>query len=329
MISIPAAEVAKIPHIDAAELRGRTIPTLSFFVDGKWQIWLPTAVGLIQTSGKVAEGFYFAKEPELPTDIHLRFLEFIAQRGCWPVVSKLLSGLQDDFFNLGACVKKFNILHELKLEQKTSISRLVATELEYLFGLCRSIFDLLQEMVARQWDVVQLADPTISKKQLPKTFSSIVLKDGALRTAKEIEQKFNLPLSLSEFYTRAGPFFQTVRTFRDRFFHGGSRSELIFVTEKGFAVQSNAKPFSEFGIWNQEHMLPNDLCSLRPAIAHIILETLQVCEDYAETIQSCINYPPPIAPGFHYFMRGYFNECLLEIERVRDECGWWEGGDSA
>jgi len=323
MPAISLSDLAKIPHIECGNLQGRTIATLTFFVDGEWQLWLPTEKGLLCLKGQPAEGFYFARQPELPTDVYLHFLDFIAQRGCWPSVVRSLRGLMEDFFNLGACIKKFDILFEHSQGKGTSASRLVATELEYLFGLCRSVFDLLQEVIALQWENVHLLDQSIKKKQLPKTFSSMVLNTEILRAHDELVKRFHIPSQLAAFYVRAGPFFQVLRTFRDRFFHGGTTLDRIYTTERGFAVPSNTAPFCDFKVWNEAHMLPNQLCSLRPAIAHIVTETLRACEDYAATVQSVIQYPPPVSPGFQFCMRGYFNDSLHDNKRVLEECLWW------
>lgn len=71
---------------------------------------------------------------------------------------KPFQGLMQDFFNMGASVKKFNLLVENSMALGTSASRLAITELEYLFSLCRSVFDLLQEVIAAQWQSVRLFD---------------------------------------------------------------------------------------------------------------------------------------------------------------------------
>lgn len=323
MATVDITELSKIPFIDIENLNGRTIATLSFFSDDDWHLWVPTEQGLIKIKAWPAEGCYFGKKVEKPTDAYLEFLNFIAQRCSWPPVIRPFMSLQQDYFNLCATVKKFDILFEQSVNLKTATARLVATELEYLFSLCRSVFDLLQEIISSQWQTVHLVDETIKKKQLPKTFSDITLNSGALRTEAELIQRFNIPQPLAAFYVRSGPFFEVLRTFRDRFVHGGTTPEQVFITEKGFAVQRSAKPFCTFNVWNQEHMLPNELCSLRPVIGHIIIETLRACEDYANTIQSIIQYPPPIAPDMHFFIRGYFNDSLSECSTAVEECLWW------
>lgn len=323
MFAVAISELSKIPFIDVANLHGRTVPTLSFFANAEWHLWIPTEQGLTRMKGFPAEGCYFGECTAKPADAYLEFLNFIAQRCSWPPVIRPFISLEQDFFNLCATVKKFDILFEHSRDLKTTASRLVATELEYLFSLCRSVFDLLQEVISAQWQTVRLRDETIKKKQLPRAFSDVVLHSGMLRSEADLVKRFQIPQPLAAFYTRSGPFFETLRTFRDRFVHGGTTPEHVFVTERGFAVQRNTEPFCSFNVWNQEHMLPNELCSLRPVIGHIIVETLRACEDYATTIQSIIEYPPPIAPNMQYFVRGYFNESLSECTAALEKCLWW------
>lgn len=241
IVEIP--ELSKIPFIDIENLHGRTIATLSFFAEGDWHLWVPTDKGIIKIKGWPSEGCYFGKEVEKPTDAYLEFLNFIAQRCSWPSVIRPFLGLQQDFFNLCACVKKFGILFEQSANLKTATARLVATELEYLFSLCRSVFDLLQEIIFAQWQTVHLVDQRIKKKQLPKAFSGIVINSGTLRTEAELINRFHIPQPLAAFYVRSGPFFEVLRTFRDRFVHGGTTPEHVFITEKGFAVSRSTRPF--------------------------------------------------------------------------------------
>jgi len=325
MATVPITEIAKIPYIDHQHLYGREISSLTFFVNGEWQLWISAGERIIPLKAAgLSEGFYFAKEPESQADVYLNFLNFIAQHACWPSARKPLDGLMQDFFNLAACLKKFEILFDYSGTLKTDTSRLVITEIEYIFGLCRSIFDLLQEMIAAQWQAVKLLDASAKKRQLRKKFSDMIIINDRIRTQAELMKLFYIPQQLADFYVRNGPFFQILKNFRDRFFHGGQTIKILYITERGFAVPASTAPFCDFGVWNQDHRLPNDLCSLRPAIAHIINETLKACEDYALTVQSIIEYPSPIVPDFRFFMRSSFTKYLIDNKKVLEECLWWK-----
>jgi hypothetical protein len=323
MKTYPIANFQKIPHIDATTLSGRFVASLSFLADGQWTQWIPTEDGLISMKAWPAESCYFAKERERESDCFFQFLDFIAQRGNLTSVQKAFRGLIEDFFNLAASLQKFDILFENYEKHRLGLSRLVATELEYLVSLCRSIFDLLQEVIAAQWHSVALLDKSNKKKQLPKSFSEMVLKGQDLRSQEDIEQRFLIPADLAFFYHGAGPFFQLLRTLRDKFIHGGNSPESIFVTSQGFAMKGDVEPFSKLMVWNQEHRLPNDLCSLRPVLAYFVNETLRACEAYSVAIQNVVQFFPPTCPGMKFFMRGFFSNQLLQSESILSECKWW------
>jgi len=323
MGSISFNEVNKIPYIDSKNFHGRALSTLSFYAEDDWHMWVHTEEELVYLKGHPVEGFYFSKQPENQSDVYFEFLNFIAQRSCWPEVIPCFHGIRDDLFNITASLKKFEILYKVSDQYKTGTSRFVVTELEYLFSLCRSIFDLLQEMISKQWRTVKLLDTSIHKKSLPQTFSKVVLQGESVRSAIEIVDKYSIPIKLAEFYERQGTFFQILRTFRDRFIHGGNSIDSILVTEKGFAVRENTQPFSTFDVWNTKHQIENNLCSLRPAIAHIVTKTLEACEDYAYTIQRVIQYPPEMVPEMLFYMRGPFTNELHFLALILEECQWW------
>lgn len=324
MVDISLVELGKVPYLDISNLHGRTIHTLTFFETGQWHFWLPVGSSLIRMQAVPAESLYFARSPNMTSDVQLDFLELIVQRASWPSIVPAIAGLRNDFLNLSASLKKFEILFEQSKMLRVSASRLVITEIEYFFSLCRSVFDLLQEVVFAQWETIKLFDDSIKKRELPKTFSRMALTGNRGRDVNELIEKFNIPAALADFYVRSTPFFKLLRAFRDGFIHRGATPDLVHVTERGFAVPSSTLPFSEFGVWSQAHKLPNDLCSLRPALAYMVKKTLLTCDDYSRTMQEIVQYPPPIAPGFSLYLRGHFTGLLNDNERVLAQCQWWD-----
>ncbi len=325
--TITQSELVKIPFIDSKNLEGRVLTTLTFFEGGEWQMWFPSPSGLIRIKGEPAEADYFARMPEKDTDIYLDFLNFMTQRACWADAIYFIDGIRNDIHNLGASIEKFDLFYHRSSSDKrrrTEIRRFASTELEYIFGVCRSLFDLLQEVVAALWQKTVLFDKSIKKRELPKSFGRVVLHGEQLMTVEAIQAKFKVPAKLAAFYYRHGAFFQMLRQYRDNVVHSGKDFNSIFVTEKGFAISANVEPFASFGVWNEEHMLPNRLASLRPVIAYIITKTLAACEDFAQMIQKVIQFPYEIAPGFKLFIRGYHNHQLIAMKDVLTNCSWWE-----
>lgn len=323
MAQVKLSELSTIPFIDSANIQGRQLSSLTFFVNDEWSMWIPTDKGLQKMKGWPAEAFYFGDKPEEEHDIYLHFLDFLAQKACFPTIAKPLRGLDDDFFNLSASVAKIDFLYEKREEVKHGISRMVATEIEYIFSVCRSIFDLLQEIISKLWATIRLVDESAKKQPIPETFSKMTKPLGKNNDYSLLIEKYGLPLQLAEFYTNNYEFFVSLREFRDNVSHRGSSIEMIFSTEQGFAVREDQVPFSEYGVWTEEHKLNNSLCSLRPVIGHIIHETLAACEAFSTTIETVIQFPSPIAPSLKLFMRGYFNKNLLDTVRAVDGSKWW------
>jgi len=327
--TVKMSELSKIPFIDSKNIGGRVLTTLTFYEEDKWQMWFALPTGLIQMKGEPAEADYFARLPEKDTDIYLDFLNFMTQRACWADVMKAIDGIRSDIHNLGASLGKLELFHHASKDKQREVTRFVSTEIEYIFGVCRSMFDLLQEVIATLWQRINLLDETIEKKRLPKLFTCMVTKDKKLITVEAIEAQWRVPAPLASFYHRHGPFFEVLRRYRNDVVHSGRDFKSIFVTERGFAVSADVEPFASFGVWNDEHMLPNRLASLRPVVAHVITETLRACEDFAQSIQRVIQFPPEIAPGFKLFLRGFHNRHLMDMKAVLSNCEWWEAEHDA
>ncbi|MBI4809179.1 MAG: hypothetical protein HY799_09575 [Nitrosomonadales bacterium] len=308
MSNIDLSKLAVIPYLDISNLNGRFISTLMFYDAGTWRMWMPAGDRLIEIKASPAESFYFATEPETPTDICFHFLDFIAQRASFSELQKPILGLRDDAFNLSASLAKISHLNTTSNIVGQGVSRMVVTEVEYLFSVCRSVFDLLQEIASALWETIKLHDSSVNKKPLKETFSKMVTFQGRASTEQELIERFGLPQPLAAYYVRNADFFMTLREFRDNIIHRGAQVQTIFSGETGFLIQHTLKPFSDMEIWSEEEKQPNDLIPLYPALCVVIHKTLSACEDFSSTIEQVIQFPPPIAPNMRFFMRGYFNE---------------------
>ena len=311
MKNVKLADLSEIPFLDLSDLQSRFLSTLHFYTEDGWSMWIQTDKGMRKFKFELVEGLYFANTPESKSDIYFYFLDFLVQRASFPSIQKPLSGLQDDFFNLGASLAKLDLFYRERESFASGISRMVSTEIEYIFSVCRSVFDLLQEIISRLWNTIELVDEKAKKQHLPETFSKVIKLLGENGETGEVISKYGLPLPVAEFYARNSKFFISLREFRDNIAHRGSSVDIIFSTDRGFAVQETLMPFAKYGVWSDEHK-QNELCSLRPAIGYLIHETFVACEDFSKTIATIIKFPPPIAPGLKLYMRSYFNDYLVK-----------------
>lgn len=196
--------------------------------------------------------------------------------------------------------------------------------------LTRSVLDLLQEMISILWaNHVQLIDENAEgrrrSRRLPATFSKLVLRDKRVaRSAAEIENDFGLPRPLAEEYARVISFFCHLRDIRDALVHGGTGLGEIYVTEKGFCINPERRPFSAFSEWRPECYYNKNIASVLPWLANVILQTIQACNGLVTTFSTVIRLSPEIAPGYRVYVRGPHTEAIADLLKVHSggSPGW-------
>lgn len=305
----PVSEFEKIPFIDASALDGRVFTSLTFHHEGKWRMWLAVGPNLMEIQGFPSEASYFSKQPEDPADLYLHFIDFIAQHASFPGVIKPLFGLKDDIYNLCAVIAKLEYFKGAIAAVGHGISRMIVTEIEYLFSVCRSIFDLLHEVSCCMWEVTQFQDG-VKRKKLPKQLTKVMRFNDEYSNAQEMKTRFLMPEPWALWYERHISFFSSLREFRDNIVHHGSAVSSVFVDEKGFSVSRHDKPFDKMDIWTPAEISPNDVVPLEPAVSYVVWKTLSACEDFSQMLQKCILFPKALAPEMHMYMRGNFTKQL-------------------
>jgi hypothetical protein len=318
MVSISVSNLAVIPYLNHSTLAGRALYSFLFY-DGEWRSWLDANGQLIETRMWPAETAYFGSKPAVSTDICLHFLDIIAQRICFEEMAKPFFALHDDIFNLSASLAKIELLHNAKACVGPGAPRMAATEIEYIYGVCRSIFDLWQEIIIKLWDSVELIGSGYEKREPKESYADMLYSGGSRRTSEELTKRFGMPGVMAECYTRSADFFTVLRKLRDNLIHRGSSVQLVFDGDTDFFIQEASLPFKMLPIWKSEDRAPNGLVALRPALAYVICQTLGTCDQFSRTIEASFSLPPPIVPGMNLFLRGYFDESLMrwvrEIQR--------------
>ncbi len=322
----------KLFHI-RKDRQGRIIPLIPVLDDqGKWHMWLPHEDDLLEIP--IVEPVrldYFAKRPASGNDVYFRFVNFIHQRCLLKSIHYLDSAIREDMHNLAACLAKIEYYFKLRDDKTVDVSRFVATEIEYLFYVCRSLYDLLQKVAKEQWQGTELIDKSILKKPLEDSFAVMALKgprqQEIVRSAQELHTKYGLTPRWSQYYPREAPFFKKLRRFRNDIDHKGLSPGDIFVTPKGFAVRSDYEPFATFGIWKEKTFLAGDLTPIKPVLAHVIQETIGALERFVDVLSGEIKFPEDIAPGYFVFLRGPHIEKLARLDGyIKDDV--WYGAKS-
>ena len=144
------------------------------------------------------------------------------------------------------------------------------------------------------------------------------------RNAAEIETEFGLPKPLAEEYAGITSFFSQLRDLRDAVVHGGTGVGEIYVTEQGFSINPKHRPFSSFDGWRPEHYYNENIASVLPWIANVILRTIQTCNGLVTAFGKVIQLSPEIAPGYLVYVRGPHTDALVEVLKVHSGGSpWW------
>lgn len=196
--------IEEIPFLDPSQLeRCQHVASLAFHAEGRWRVWLQAGDNaFVEIKGEPAEAYYFSAAPAHQADFTTLHLTFIAQRALLTGLTRSFSAFQDDLFNLAASLAKIDLIHA---SGSPARSRMACTEVEYILTVCRSMYDLLQEMLACLWENVRLTDLTVTKRSLKRSFAEMALKGETPRDAEELAQTYGLPLAVAACYARHAP----------------------------------------------------------------------------------------------------------------------------
>lgn len=330
--SVQRGQLQQLPHLNVQAIGDRTMNLMSMWDGEKWNSWVPVGEKLVkmQMVGLV-EGDYLAKAAELPSDLFIPFVDLMWQRASWPEIVPLINGIEEDFRNMGTSISKLkHIFRTQDLLPANSARAFAATELEYLIILCRTVFDLLQEMMSHIWHTrVRLHDPLLERRRkagkLPDRFSRLCLREKVgVRSAEEIQQTFGLPKEMAETYALSAPFFLELRNLRNAIVHGGTGVDCVFDTDKGFCIHKDSHLLKAVPC-KFSHEFNENLVSILPWLSTVILNTIGTCTSLINAFASLIPLPPEIAPGYRVFVRGPNNSALLEVLEINNGGSpWWK-----
>lgn len=325
--SIKIEELKKVSYLDLKGFGNDLVaPLFPCYKNGEWEMWLYGGDQLINIKGIPTESLYFSKERENELDGYMSFFDWFYKFVNYKDMNSFIQAIYEDIQNLASSIEKldFIFLNMPKDNLHTHLRRFAVTELEYIVTTCRSVFDLLQEVVYRLWSHIQLHG-VAQKKKLKQTFSEMVLFNSGIATKEKIEERLGFKSNLTDFYERNKDFFYWLRNYRDKIVHGGKTEDLIYILENGFAISVEREPFKSIHIWNEHNtQQPNNLGSVRSLTSYLVYETLKVIEDFTHTITQTIEFPCDIAPDNHIFVRGGYIHKLLELENCISKSSWIE-----
>ncbi|WP_273834799.1 hypothetical protein [Halococcus sp. PRR34] len=284
-----------------------------------WYMWVEQEGKIECLRGYPAQSHYFGRGPEHQDDIYFRFNNMITQYLCYNSILEPLGRIFEDIHNLGASISKLGLYEKLPKAHNTGRSRMITSEVEYIFSVCRSMYDLFQEIIANVWNLIGVD----GGNQLPPTsFSSIALHGDQPVSSENLEKDYGLLTSIAEFYENEAETFSKIRDFRDNILHHGETVRLIFITDEGYAVRSDFEPFSTFDVWNEDDFLENDLAPFWPPIAFVINHTIGVLDRFLSKLQLEVAFLPPLAPEYVVFTRGDFMKNIGHLPSLIEDDVW-------
>lgn len=317
--------------------RGRVIPNTVFYdpdfdadnvpdniKDEDWFMLVPSPRGGLDWvfAESISSTYFGAECANDERDIMMDFLDVYYQFLSWPDIMGILPDIIDDIRNISACISKLAIYQSISKETTSHLRRFVITEIEYLFSVCRSLYDLLQFIIKNTWNKLQIEGDS-TKTTLKSAFSDMVLQGKEPRTANDLMDQYNLPESFAGFYEEQSEFFLKIRTFRDNIAHEGETVETVFFKDEGIAVHTDEKPYNLFGVWEDSWKDDNGLAPIWPFISTIVSETINSLESYINSlIGDGIQVPPPIAPGYNLYIRGGHVQNLKYIGDLMGDDIW-------
>lgn len=325
-------QLSKLEYLDVGALQGRTVRMLPHWNGESWTHWFDGPDGQLTPFKMVdaARSLYLTKAKAAnEADLWIPLIDLVWQRLSYPDLIGFTHALEEDFHLLATSAAKLEHFYATRgLVDHGVLGSFVKAEVEYVLIVARSIFDLLQEVLARFWNNhVKLTDEQDDRlkrqNRLQPGFARVVFASEKARTSDEIVGKFALPRSLADQYAKHTPFFASLRQSRDHIIHGTSRTGIVFVTDRGFAVSPEAPLFSDFP-WTDAHRYNDNIVSLMPWIATVICKTIEACTEIVGSLGAEIQLPGELAPGYRVLLRDPMNSALFRLlDAVEGRRVWW------
>ena len=317
----------EMKHLCRENLRGE-LPLFPVYDADGWHCWMRTPDGRVAhlRPPNMHEGKYLAKANAGPDDLYFPFLDFFVQRlFSNGALRGWLDAIVDDLWCLSTSMAKLEFFYRSSLADKQSDFRwMVGTEIEYIVSVLRNVYDLLQQVIVIVWKSIQLQGCDRKNQELKGSFADMTLRGDKPMSAAEIANLRKVPDWLAAYYAACAPFFADLRKYRNNFVHWGANAGLLYVNDRGFAVNKNSAQFARWAVWDADS-ISGDLASLRPVFQYMMSSTFDAFNAFASLIQQSIACPSPVAPGYRMFIRGYHNGALI---RALSGAKWWDSSSS-
>lgn len=317
--------LAKVPFVSLIPEDGRLVSLLPFFEEKtlSFKIPFPQPDGIVLCHGKPEQGPYYAKSAvDEERDLYSKLIDYVTLSWSFPSTTAILAGIERDLINCSSIVEKYFVfLNKFRSEKNPMIANLVMTDIEFLFGNIRSLYDSLQVLVG---DILEKAGK--KKAHLPESYYDMVKLDK-----KKMLEKYDLPEPLQKFYADTKEFFLACRTIRGGFQHWRVDIPVIYCFDDGFALQKGNAYLKDpvvirFQIWPKNKIRENGLVSLLGLIGYLHSNMLAHMDLLTEALKASISTPKPISEDFKVFFRGPHIQHLKLSNKYQSEQWFVQSG---
>ena len=337
-LDLSTADVSKITYL-RKNTDGRMIPLYPYYdhESKSWEIFVMNYEGKLtkMVITELTEGMYFCKSPKSSSDAYLPFINFMLKRAYWKEITYFIESIFTDILNIAASTFKLKQIYITwfaaalggETDLGLGINRVVITELEYLFMVCRSIYDLLQTCISKGICGHKLSGTRLGKND--PTFADIIFKNNEIRTKKELINDYSIPEPIAEYYVNQAVFFKWLRDYRDLILHGGKSIDIIYITEHGFAVSIDKPPFQSLkNLWSESNTIITDtssrgMGSLESFVAYTIIHTLKALNDFVNMIEQLIDFPADVAPDYKVYLCSPHIKYISNLDKCITEEPWY------
>lgn len=147
--------------------------------------------------------------------------------------------------------------------------------------------------------------------------------------ADDLQEKYNLPKPLIDYYLDTKDFFMKCRKIRDDIYHFRDSYktglfEAIFCMNDGFAFKKDSPLFpnpldSIFDIWPPEKTKENGLISVLALVSYINKKVLENIEAFSQALIESVKPLPPISGTCKVFLRGPYIHHILKSDEYLDK----------
>lgn len=309
MKNVIGSELKLLPYIAHGMMTDQALYNYPYFDDTKNSYFLPFVNGDNKFSFLMAipfESFYYAKQRmDDNKDLFLDFFNILICEYSLLSTNTCLGHIKDNLLKMSAVFEKYFIYLKYISQTSDKLKTIIVwTEIEYFFGLLRSLYDHIQITIKH---FVQ----KYMKKELKNSFAYMLNSEN-----NKLNLKYDfLPQKISEYYEDTASFFLKCRDIREKIYHHGMQRGSVFYFEDGFGIDENLFDFSNFGVWPHDKIKDNGIVSLLGLLAYISKTVLLNLNTLGLAIRESFKPTNPFySKDYKIFLRGNCIEHLNKLD---------------